>query len=314
MPQWLLDKLRTPPKAGSGIHGWLFSCARQLHAHLTPEQAFEALKISAMRCDRRVSDREIRDAVQNSIGVAWEARETHQYDPDVVAPQGEKPPVERWVRTMEPWPKRHDPTRAMALADARSKVSTLADLWESSPIDPEGYSADDWIDVLFPGNPWLCVAHRHPRDSETVRRSKLTWRCSSMSFIVPNAMTKALGARKDGRPSPRCLANTGPRQYLVVEFDDGDGQDTHAALHWTLNQTSLATGGPPLVLAVWSGGKSLHGWYRVGEIEEEPLKDWMSYAVQLGADPATWTKCQLVRMPAGVRDNGNYQTVCYANL
>jgi len=317
MPQWLLDKMHTPPKAGAGIHGWLFSVARQLHAHLTPQQCVEALQIAVMRCDRRVSLREINDAVTNSQGVAWEAREVWSHDPDastqVTPPTGD----EVMVRTTEAWPKLHPPTRQIAMIETEKKVSGLADLWEKSPLVPDGYTSDDWLDALFPGNPYLCVARSHPRDSVTKRRDKLAWECGDMSFIVPSAMSRALGARKDGRPSPRCLANTGPRQYLIVEFDDHHGQDVHATLLWALHEVSLATGGPPLVLAVHSGGKSLHGWFKVEDRDEESLREWMSYAVQIGADPATWTRCQLVRMPAGTRHKEGTtlpQIVCYANL
>src|SRR5690349_17937377 len=32
-----------------------------------------------------------------------------------------------------------------------------------------------------------------------------------------------------------------------------------------------------------------------------------AYAVSLGADPATWTRSQFVRMPGGRRDNGKVQ-------
>jgi hypothetical protein len=39
----------------------------------------------------------------------------------------------------------------------------------------------------------------------------------------------------------------------------------------------------------------------------------MNYAVSLGADPATWTKSQFVRMPDGIRDNGKRQTVFWLN-
>ena len=37
----------------------------------------------------------------------------------------------------------------------------------------------------------------------------------------------------------------------------------------------------------------------------------MDRAVRFGADKARWTRCQLVRMPDGTRDNGNRQRVFY---
>ena len=35
--------------------------------------------------------------------------------------------------------------------------------------------------------------------------------------------------------------------------------------------------------------------------------------VALGADSTLWTRSQLARMPDGLRDNGNRQTVCFFN-
>ena len=66
-------------------------------------------------------------------------------------------------------------------------------------------------------------------------------------------------------------------------------------------------------LVVHSGGKSLHGWFYCAGQPEEELRKFMRYAVSLGADPATWTRCQLVRLPGGLRDNGQRQTVLFCN-
>ena len=102
----------------------------------------------------------------------------------------------------------------------------------------------------------------------------------------------------------RCLANTGPRHYLVVEFDQGSF-DQHAALLWHLRKFA------PLMICVHSGGKSLHGWFFVADESEPVIEEFFRYAVSLGADPATWTRCQLVRMPDGQRDNGKRQRVVF---
>ena len=101
-------------------------------------------------------------------------------------------------------------------------------------------------------------------------------------------------------------SNTGPRRFLVCEFDTG-APDDHAAL-----LLHLATRAP-LVLAVHSGGKSLHGWFYCAGQAEEKLRRFMSYAVGIGADPATWTRSQFVRMPDGQRENGKRQVVYFFN-
>jgi len=106
--------------------------------------------------------------------------------------------------------------------------------------------------------------------------------------------------------SDRCLKNTGERHFLIVEFDTGT-TDEHAALLLHL------AGRAPLTLAVFSGSKSLHGWFYCAGVAEEKVSRFFRYAVSLGADRATWTRCQLVRMPDGLRDDGNKQTVYFFN-
>ena len=119
---------------------------------------------------------------------------------------------------------------------------------------------------------------------------------AQLQLIVPSPMTSRTGLTKDGRESKHTLSNTGPRRFLICEFDTGT-TDQHAALLIHL------AGYAPMVCAVHSGGKSLHGWFFVeGEPEDRILK-FFRYAVSLGADPATWPCSQFVRMPDGRRDN-----------
>ena len=119
-------------------------------------------------------------------------------------------------------------------------------------------------------------------------------------------MSATEGVTKEGKPSKHTLSNTGPRRFLVVEFDTGTA-DEHAAV--LLHLANRA----PLVLAVHSGGKSLHGWFYCAGQPEDRLRRFMEYAVCLGADSALWTPSQFCRMPDGTRDNGNRQAVYFLN-
>jgi hypothetical protein len=69
----------------------------------------------------------------------------------------------------------------------------------------------------------------------------------------------------------------------------------------------------PLVLVVFSGGKSLHAWWPCRGKDEDELRKFMSFAVKLGADPATWTRSQFARLPGGMRENGVRQSVLFFN-
>ena len=183
----------------------------------------------------------------------------------------------------------------------------LADLWEHSPIrfedaDPH---TEEIIDRLFPGNPLLCCG---ASNSNFATRSREDWRgsLSGLQLIVPSPMSALTGKTKTGRTSAHTLDNTGPRRFLVVEQDNGTADDQAGVL------LHLASKGP-LVLAVHSGSKSIHGWFHHNGQPEESLRSFMRHAVEIGADPATWTRSQFVRMPDGTRQTGARQAVYYFN-
>src|SRR5262245_29649332 len=72
LPQFLRDMLASPPRAGTGMHGWLFRCARQLHAHYnSQEQICRLLEAASYGCGRHIPAREIKEAVANSAAKAW---------------------------------------------------------------------------------------------------------------------------------------------------------------------------------------------------------------------------------------------------
>jgi hypothetical protein len=119
-------------------------------------------------------------------------------------------------------------------------------------------------------------------------------------------MSEVWGKTKGGKKSQHTLSNTGPRRFLVVEQDSGTADEQASVL---LHLAGMA----PLVLAVHSGSKSIHGWFYCVGKPEERLRAFMNYAVSLGADRATWTRSQFVRMPDGTRDNGKRQAVYFFN-
>jgi len=153
--------------------------------------------------------------------------------------------------------------------------------------------------------PLLCIG-KSSREFATRKRSKWRGRLSEMQLMVPSPMSSRTGMTKEGRESEHTLANTGPRQFLVIEQDQGT-PDEQAAILLHLSRKG------PLVLAVHSGSKSLHGWFVCLGRPDEELRAFMNHAVTLGADPATWSMCQFVRMPDGTRENGNRQSVFYFN-
>ncbi len=287
LPSFLRDLLTAPPRAGEGVHSWLFRVARQLHTHLPAGEIVTLLENQVANCGRFVPRQEIISAVQNSLVVAWQPRASAAL-----------------VQSASKWPVVNQEQREAIIRTGGG----LADLWELSPVrieDSEQHT-EEIIDRLFPGNPLLCCGKSNSNFSTKPRKD---WRgeLSRLALIVPSPMTAPTGLTKEGKESAHALSNTGPRRFLICEFDTGT-TDEHAAL--LLHLGTFA----PLVCAVHSGGKSLHGWFYVhGQPEERVLK-FFRYAVSIGADHATWTRSQFVRMLDGTRDNGKQQTVFFLNF
>jgi hypothetical protein len=138
-------------------------------------------------------------------------------------------------------------------------------------------------------------------------------------------MTARRGLTRSQKLSAHALSSTGPRRFLIVEFDFVEGstdearllskleaegrdvRDLSAAL--LLHLAEMA----PLALAVYSGGKSLHGWFHCEGVAEQNISRFCWYAAALGADRATWVRSQFARMPDGLRDNGRRQSVYFFN-
>ena len=95
----------------------------------------------------------------------------------------------------------------------------LVDLWEASPVrvDTNKPRTDEIIELLFPGNPLLCCGWtRHRFDT----RARQHWhKLQDLQFIVPSPMTAKQGLTREGKLSAHALSNTGPRRFLIVEFD-----------------------------------------------------------------------------------------------
>jgi hypothetical protein len=288
LPQFLRDLIASPPAHGGGVHQWLFKMARQLHAHRDEQSIIHLLAAAVDGCGRHVPHTEIVAAVKDAASCAWKPGTTSSSVDQTARPK---------------WPKLNAAVRDAAIQNAGIDLPSL---WGKSPTRCVADEIDsEWIiDELFPGNPLLCVG-RASDDFITSPRETLRGLLSEMSLIVPSPMSALKGARKsDGKLSGHTLSNTGPRCYLVTEFDSGS-QDEQAALIWHLKDFA------PLVAAVHSGGKSLHAWWRCQGIDEPVVHEFFTYAVTLGADPATWTRSQFVRLPQGWRADKQARQLAY---
>lgn len=314
LPEWLQSKLARPPAAGAGIHSWLFECAKGLNAWRPTQESYEILKAATNICTRRVPERELVDCLNNAH---------NDWQPEAVVPRsvilmGQQAPREKAHPEIN-W------DAVSAIAKAGGSIATLRAASPSSVT----LSADDVIRELWHGDPLVCIAKAHPADAVTRRRSEwLKEGIAQNGLIVPSPMMAREGKRQDGKPSKRCLDNTGPRWFLVVEFDfKADATPAGSILASMAAEEPSRTApdlcaailmhlmgqGAPMVMAVHSGGKSVHGWFPTHGATDDTLRPFFTNACRLGADPATWTLCQLVRLPGGTRADGAHQQILYFN-
>lgn len=265
------------PTAGKGVHQWLFVAALKLHGRRPDDEIFQILRDSVRDCGRFVSDSEIQDAVINSARIA--GRSVHV------------PGAERKERR---WPEADQNAIGQIASHEGNALLRLLDAGISGNLEfTSRIGVTMLFESLFPGDPLVCAGNSL-RSMRCRRLSAWLPEIASTQFVVPSPMTAPTGINRSGTHSTRCLGNTGPRRFLVIEFDEASIY-VQAALHLHLAQRF------PLALIVHSGGKSLHGWYYVESVPEPEVEAFMRYAVALGADHHTWTRCQAVRTPGGIR-------------
>jgi hypothetical protein len=194
-------------------------------------------------------------------------------------------PVSQCLPKPEPtWPA----PDLIAIDNIVSSGPGLYNLWEQSPMrfDDSNSHAEEIIDCLFPGNPLLCIGKSN---EEFATRHREDWRgsLSERSLIVPSPMLSVWGKTQADKPSQHTKEATGKRAYLVVEFDFAVLDNTGKPTRWAELVPKWRNSGievvdacaslllylreqwPTLTCVTFSGGKSLHGWFRVFELTPE---------------------------------------------
>ena len=199
------------PPAGGGVHLWLLSEANRCRLRgLSPDTATAVLRETTATCGRAVPAREIQDAVRAAFASTWTpGGRTAQAPPS--------PPK---------WPQ----VNAAAVRRIISEGPGLADLWEASPnrIEDNANHAEEILPRLFLAGSLLCCG-KSQSDFDTRPQEEWRGHFAELQFIVPSPMSAVTGRTKDGKVSKHTLANTGPRRFLVCEFDQGT-VDEQAAL------------------------------------------------------------------------------------
>jgi hypothetical protein len=325
-PEWLESLARSCPVSPGGVHQWLASFVARSYHYLGAEEQMKILYWATADCGRPMQSNEIENTVENVR--RWRGDRINGYS-------HESP----WA---SPVPEVID---EIVLQGITTKALRSRSPWKLRKLEAPGI----WLPRLFPVDTLLCLSHEvlYPAPLSTTATVHRQWRtrrlynwvgryrhdCDTASLLVPNPAVYVWGWTKGANRhrSTRCEQMFPERKYyLVVEFDFAplsrddtrktdwtphiekwskrglSVKDACAALLWHLQQYL------PLVLVIWSGKKSLQGWFNVQDVPTDLQRRFLDYACGLNADRVTWTTCQLIRMPGAIRpENNARQTVEY---
>jgi hypothetical protein len=308
LPAYVRDALECWPASGTGdrlVHRHILRLANALRHYVEdPGTAGEMIRGTM---PRRAKPGEIEEALERAYNLE------------------SKPKLDRE-------PPRHfaDPLLIeQIVAERFDGQSLLEELRERSPF-PIPDSTNEIIRTLFPPDSIVCVG-REPQHVITAPLRNLH-KLETKELIVPSPMAALRSADAEGRVHTRCLANTGPRRFIVTDFDikpiDNHGNPTiyfDLIKRWEAAGVSIQDAAAalimylvgPLVMVVYSGNVSLQAWWFAKDEDESldsRMRAFFETAVILGADRAGWITCQLFRMPGGLRSSTNRrQSVHYFN-
>jgi hypothetical protein len=264
--------------------------ALQLHKYMDANQICNVLALAVEDCGRDVPSDEIWNAVKNSMKL-----------PNL--PQ-QKPPFKGTQRNGK-WAAVNNCARAEVIAKHPHAKIELA---YNSPVLVTDNNPDaTWfVQKLYHPDDLLCIGNS-VKDTRATPLSIIVRHKLEICLMVPSPMSSRTGHTQNGKVSERCLDNTGPRRYLVTEFDTGTSDEQAGVIYHLMEYC-------PLVMVLWSGNRSLHAWWNCDGADDLKQRNFFNYAVSLGADPATWTRSQLVRSPQGWRtEKAVRQAVLYFN-
>lgn len=263
------ERLAAMPGAG-GTHRWLAQVASGVSQVLTPQKCFDFLRRC---CDehvahRRVPDREIEGAVEFAYSDHSGAEAVNYGRRALEWPEANPDVIRKVLETVEP------------VFDGETST---------------GLRPGDVLPHLFRPGELVCTGADSERATVQPVEDVLT-DAEGLQFICLNPMRGSLAVNHSGRPSARCQNNVMARRYLVAEFDDASlAKRSQAQLATALADMA------PLVMAVDSGGKSVHAWYSVEAMSRQDQARFFAVACLLGADPTRWDICGWLRMPGGLR-------------
>jgi len=296
--------LTNPRQPGTGCHGWILSTANlAVMAGLTGEKAFQDIQLAIPPGNRRISDREIQDAICKALS-------DHKGGTFTPGPRL-KPVVQ-------------DGKKALKWIIDQGKISDAADLWEASPVrlwdEPKG----DMVllfETLYDPTELIWIGERFDDGilGKTIRTAT-NWITyfqnggKTSPYIILNPLTGTATPTKSGdKTTLRGDGNVTAYRYCVCEFDTLSREDQ--ILFWSAVKL-------PIVALIDSGGKSIHAWFDVQKLAKvETAEQWQAeiklrlydrILTPLGVDGACSNPARLSRLPGHYRsEKGAYQRLLW---
>jgi hypothetical protein len=283
-----------PPSAGKGLHLWILSYTRN---RLVQGQTEEEVKAETLRLCKdkgrkpEILGKEIADAVKGAL----EWLEDHP-NASVSASGSIRKPWGWWLAQAPSLGIRRPPAAHKWIADPDPRLVKHVfgkigekDLSRLVPRDALDIG-ELFGNINFP----VCLAREVNRP---VAKPLRQWQrqeeeLRAGQWMVPNPCLRC--GEGGGVKSDK---NAGERLWLIIEFDQWTIEEQAKLLLW-LNKIDAEW---DLSLIVFSGSKSLHGWFStVGKSERREILRFFKLACRLGCDRAMRSSVQYTRMPLGV--------------
>jgi hypothetical protein len=306
-PTWLRDQVASPDCSGpGGTHGRLRQLAKWLTIYFSEHEGATArwLYHAAQYCDRDVPSDELDRLLiwaENLFGQGHDISERRS----ALLSQRARPDLEEIYAIASAGPD---------LAEYRA--SSPQRLY-NSPQRQTVAVLQDWSRYCGQNDPLICFGADDrfwTRPFSAVRNL-----LHVHAQIVPSPMRSTHALTQSGTLSEHSKAGTGDRAFLVLEFDFSKttpkGKPTVwapllqrceaewiAALDIQAALLAHLASERPLWMTVFSGGRSLQGWFPCRGEDEEKLLSWFNTsALRLGACSSTRCISQFVSMPDGER-------------
>lgn len=287
------DALNNLPPPGAGCHTALLSVANLgARAGVSPDALFDDLRQAIPSGSRRVSDREILDAVNKAMT-------DHNGGTFTPAPKP-KPVVKNGDETL----------RAII---NMGKHRTVEDLKARSPIriyDQPPLTTHCLLMTCFREDEYIFIGDRLQNGvmGDTIRTrgewvKHILGRWETAPFVIVNPLSGKPAPKKSGEGTTlRGDGNVAEYRHCLIEFDDLSREDQ--VRFWSAARL-------PLVALVDSGNKSLHAWVAVPKLA--PVKTAAAWQksikgdlydrllTPMGVDPACSNPARLSRLPGHYR-------------